>query len=1373
MDLNKFSRDELIEKLEKAEKEIRRLSRREEFWRAVFDSFPAMAHLKDRAGKYLLVNNKYVEFLGKNHDEIIGKSIDEIIDYENVAKILENDYKAFESNKSLEVEEDLKVDGKIRHFVSAKSKCEIPDVEGGAVAGVTIEITERKNYEKALEESERKFRLLAEANPYIVFFADSTGKTVYYNPAAMEYFGLSEKDMENLDWTELIHPQDKELAGENYQRAWKSKKVSFEEYRLRRYDGKYFLHRAAAVPELDEKGEIVGWFGTAVNIQDATTAAAEITKRERNLSALAESGKNMVYVYDRNGAITYAIGTDKYGVPREAAEGANISDFFSGEKLEKFRRQIDEVFQSGKVITYENRINWEGEELVFFEQIYPIKSGGEVTSVGKICADVTDLKRAEKALEESEKRYRTLVSRAPVAIFILADGKYLFANPFAAEMLGCDTPEEVLDIDPMDSFTPKTQRLISQRIRRLKEKASNDPLEFEIQKKNGEIIFTESISIPIEYQGKSAAMIIGRDITRQKLAAEQMKRHVKSIETINELAGVFLKTDSVDSILKTLCDRLQEMHPKSFIAVTYYDPNLKSIVLKKMSGFGALIDALIRTLGSDPRIGGYDINNWNEENRNKYLSGKLIKIPDLHTLLVDRYPETVCNYAEKIMGVKEIYALGITLNNQPKGGLLIFLKKGQTIVAPDAIETLARQTAITISRIENSNILTENEAKYRTLFEQSSRAIFLHNEHGKIIDVNRRACAQSGYSKEELLKMSVADIDPHVIARKDKEVFWPNLPVTFQTEHKKKSGEIIPVEINLSDIKISGNIRIMALAKDITERIKAEKQRRANINRLKALAEFSKMNDSPKTDIYRYAIEKTVELTESDSGFIASVESESLIRIEAWYFARHYATQTADKVPGGELDISGIPPLKQIIKTKESAIVNAANKMSRFEEFFPEKHVKINKLLCVPVVESDKTRAVILAANKKEDYDSTDANQLTLLASGMTNILKRRDYERELLAAKEKAEKSDKLKSAFLANMSHEIRTPLNPIFGFSQMLREDDVSAEERKEYAGIIFNRCEQLLAIINDVIDLSKIEAGHVDVNPEETSLNMILRRVLKSHEPLAESQGVDIKCSCELDENDCLAVLDPIRLEQILINLVNNAVKFTDSGEIEFGYKIDEDKIKFFVRDTGIGIKKEDSDIIFERFRQVEDYLTRKRKGSGLGLSITKALVELMDGEIRVQSELGKGTTFFFDLPYLQAASKPKKTIARSNKNYNIEGIRAAVVEDDFHSALAIIKALKKTGAEPEHFEKAEDFFDAIERGERFDVLFLDINLPGMNGFEAARKLKAERPEIPIIAQTAFAMETEKKAAFEAGCDDYVSKPLVFEELLEKTVKLLKL
>lgn len=1373
MDLNKYSQRELIQSLEKVERENERLRKRKNLLESAFDALPAFAHLKDRSGKYFLVNSRFEDFLGKDREDIIGKSIKEIIEDDNVAKIIENDGKAFESEIPVEFEEDLQVDGEIRHFVSAKSKCDIPEVDGGAVAGVTIEITERKNYEQALPESERKFRLLAEANPYIVFFADATGKTVYYNPAAMEYFGLTEKDMENLDWTKLVHPEDKDLSAEVWNKSQRTKKAAYVEYRLRRYDGKYFLHRAAAVPELDDEGNIVGWFGTAVNIHEAMTAAEEIAKREKNLAALAESGKNMVYVYDREGTITYAIGTEKYGVPRDAAVGANISDFFSDEKLEAFRGQIDEVFRTGKVITYENRMNWGGEDLVFFEQIYPIKSGGEVTSVGKICADITDLKKAEKALAESERRYRTLVSRAPVAIFIFAEGRYLFANPFAAEMLGCASVEEVLEIDPMDSFTPKTRKLLADRVSKLDDKKANDPIELEIQKKNGEIIFSESISIPIDFQGKSAAMIIGRDITRQKLAAEQMKTHVKSLEMINELTDVFLKTDSVDSILKTLCDRLQEMHPKAFIAVTYFDPKFNSIVLKKLSGFGTFIDMLVRILGSDPRMGDYDINNWNEENRNKYLSGKLIAIPDLHTLLVDRYPETVCNYAQKVMGVQKIYAAGITLNRQPKGGLMIFLKKGQTIANPDAIETLARQAAIMISRIESSNILSENEAKYRTLFEQSSRAIFLHNEHGKIIDVNRRACSQSGYSKDELLKMGVADIDPHVVPRKDREVFWPNLPVTFQTEHKKKSGEVFPVKVSLSEIKIGGQKRIMALAKDVTEQMILERQRLANESRLKALVELSKMTYSPEEEIYRYALDKAVELTESDSGFIASVETESLLKIEAWYFTRHYAAKPEVKEPGGVWDISGVEPLKRIIGSKESAIINDASRMSRFEEFFPLDHIKIDKFLCVPVVESGKTRALFLAANKKDDYDSTDANQLALLADGMMNILRRREYERELLAAKEKAEKSDKLKSAFLANMSHEIRTPLNPIFGFSQMLREDDVSSEDRKEYAGIIYNRCEQLLAIINDVIDLSKIEAGHVDVNPEETSLNMIIRRALKSHEPIVETQGLEIKSSCELDENDCLAVLDPIRLEQVLINLVNNAVKFTDEGEVEFGYKIDEDKIKFFVRDTGIGIKKEDLEIIFERFRQVEDYLTRKRKGSGLGLSITKALVELMGGEIRVESEPGKGTTFFFDLPYRPAKSKRTKRSNRSNLNYNLEGVRAAVVEDDYHSGLAIVKMLKKAGAEPEHFEKAEDFFESIESGLRFDVLFLDINLPGMNGFEAARKLKAERPEIPILAQTAFAMETERKAAFEAGCDDYLSKPIVFEDLIEKTAKLLKL
>ncbi len=295
----------------------------------------------------------------------------------------------------------------------------------------------------------------------------------------------------------------------------------------------------------------------------------------------------------------------------------------------------------------------------------------------------------------------------------------------------------------------------------------------------------------------------------------------------------------------------------------------------------------------------------------------------------------------------------------------------------------------------------------------------------------------------------------------------------------------------------------------------------------------------------------------------------------------------------------------------------------------------------------------------------------------------------DLVEAKEKAEESDKLKTAFLANMSHEIRTPMNAIIGLSSFLTEPGLSKEKTEDFVEIINSSSQQLLTIIDDIVDISKIEAGQVTIVSEFVNINKLLKEIYVMYRNPAESKKIGLSFSCEQPDDLIQTMTDRNRVKQVFCNLLNNAIKFTVEGEIEFGYMLKEKFVEFYVKDNGIGIALENRSLIFDRFRQVKTLDSRMYGGIGLGLSISKGLVEKMGGTIWVNSELGKGSTFYFTIPYIEdnnTAGIPYKSI-KSPTYTNWENKTILIVEDDMNNYTYIEKILLLTNIKILHAWKS--------------------------------------------------------------------------------------
>jgi len=430
--------------------------------------------------------------------------------------------------------------------------------------------------------------------------------------------------------------------------------------------------------------------------------------------------------------------------------------------------------------------------------------------------------------------------------------------------------------------------------------------------------------------------------------------------------------------------------------------------------------------------------------------------------------------------------------------------------------------------------------------------------------------------------------------------------------------------------------------------------------------------------------------------------------------------------------------------------------------------------LGVPLMSGEKGIGVLVVQSYTDEnaYDKSAVRLLILIAHELTIIIEREKMIRDLVAAKERAEESDRLKSAFLANMSHEIRTPMNGILGFAELLKEPKLSGEEQQMFIEIIQTSGERMLNIINDLISISKIESGQMDVYFSETNINEQLEFLYNFFKLEAKQKKLKMMVQYPKNSDHLKINTDKEKVYAILTNLIKNALKFTQTGTIEFGYQMEGSKIVFFIKDTGIGIPKNKQQTVFERFVQASPGMANVYEGAGLGLAISKAYVEMLGGEIWIESELGKGTCFYFTLP---VKPQPEKELVKKEvqmvaiKNSEVK-VTILIAEDDEISLMYLKQILKTCNLNLLVARTGEEAVNICRSHENIELVFMDINMPVIDGHIAAQIIKEFRPGLPIIAQTAFALNEEKEK-YKDTFDDYITKPINADELKLKMRKFL--
>jgi CheY-like chemotaxis protein/nitrogen-specific signal transduction histidine kinase len=388
------------------------------------------------------------------------------------------------------------------------------------------------------------------------------------------------------------------------------------------------------------------------------------------------------------------------------------------------------------------------------------------------------------------------------------------------------------------------------------------------------------------------------------------------------------------------------------------------------------------------------------------------------------------------------------------------------------------------------------------------------------------------------------------------------------------------------------------------------------------------------------------------------------------------------------------------------------------------------------------------------------------------NITKHKQIEEELIKSKEKAEESDKLKSAFLANMSHEIRTPINGILGFADLLKDPDLKSDKQQKYINLIEKSGKRLLSIINDIIDISKIESGLMKIDIREANINEKIEYIYTFFKPEVEARGLQLIFKNYLPAKEAFIRTDHEKVFAILINLVKNAIKYTSEGLIEFGYVLNKDSVpaelEFYVKDTGIGIPKDRQKAIFERFVQADISNKMARQGAGLGLSISKAYVEMLGGKIWVESIKGIGSIFYFTLPYKVKTEEivvVENEVASIKADNTIEKLKILIAEDDEASRILISILVEEFSKEIIEAVTGIEVVEICRNHPDIDLILMDIQMPDWDGYEATRKIRQFNKNIVIIAQTAYGLAGDREKSIEAGCNDYISKPIERDLLIQ--------
>ncbi|MBL7969748.1 MAG: PAS domain S-box protein [Prolixibacteraceae bacterium] len=1113
---------------------------KQELLRTIIENAPFEIWARDKNEIGIIENSKVIRHYGS----ILGKlptaknTSSEIIQNwrSNNRRVLEGE--------TLNEECQLEYDGEIRNYHQIIAP--ILSSEGiKGIVGFNIDITDKKKAEKALAESEEKFRAVIEKSTDGIMIVDAQAILVEMNCSIEAISGFNRNNFIGKPvWdflAQLALPHDKKtnsypLIKSFIQSIITTTPLSFfgkiTEQKIRNKDGLIRIVETISYPvDVQESHYIV----TIVrDITERKLFDEALKNSESKYYGIFNSNKDgiSIFVVNPNQAYSRFIEANKaayeiLGYTKDEYLALGFSDLRFDKEEKTIFKKLDEL-KGGEHINFETKIrnkngNWVDIDLSILQIHYNYQMAYMI-----IVRDITERKKMDAKLIESEKLYRNLVERLPDGVYKSThEGHFIEANPALVKMLGYNSREELMKINIVSDlyFKPSDREVL------LNKKKKDQMSIFRLKKKDGSEIWVEdhgwySVDEKGQIQIHEGIM---RDVTERRKAEK-----VITDERI---------------LLKTLINNIPDL-------IYVKDTQARKIISNKA-------DLEIMGYTSEEEvIGKSDFDFYDREFAEKTFSEDMNVIQTGIPIFNRIELITSAKGEEKYISTSKVPLIN------DSGEIIGLVGVGHDI-------TKTRQTEQKIIQLSKG-------------IEQSPASIIITDVHGNIEYINPKLTEITGYTLEEIKGKNPRIFQSGYTTPDEYESLWKTISegneYRGEIQNRKRNGELFWESVVISPIRDDSGaiVNFIGIKEDITER-------------KKAALEIQKLS-------------------------VAIEQNPSSVIIADTHGVIEYVNKKFIRTTGySEKELIG--KVVRILKpghTSDETYIEIWNKLFAGQEWRGEHKNRTKK-------REEYWEAVLISPIKNRD------GKITNFIIQSEDISDRKKMEKDLIAAKEKAEESDRLKSAFLANMSHEIRTPLNSILGFSDLLTEANLDSSSRKEFASLITSSGNNLLAIINDVLDISKIEAGQIVLNERDLNAQNLITGIQREYSYKSKAKGVDFIISSDTPANPIIFTSDEMRIKQVLINFVGNAIKFTEKGYIEIGVVLIDDTIRFHVKDTGIGIPKEYHEKVFDRFRQVEASPTRKYGGNGLGLAITRNLAELLGGRIWLESEPNHGSTFFFALP----------------------------------------------------------------------------------------------------------------------------------------------
>jgi len=1084
---------------------------------------------------------------------------------------------------------------------------------------------------------------------------------------------------------------------------------------------------------------LLSWIILIRYIRNRNRTLKQLKDREENLNITLRSIGDAVITADINGHIRrinpVAHKITKWKEAEAIGKPVNeVLKIFSPDTEEEIENPKET--QLDKTPTEQQHASYfllakDGEQYTISKSTSPIyDSAGTIYGTVIVFRDITQKHKEEQLIKENERKYRNFFHTSRDCVFITTtDGRWQEINDAGVQLFGYQNREELMKINVKNMYYNETER--HQHVQAIINQGYTKAYPVKLKHKSGQPINTLISSVPLKDNNGKVIGFQGtiKDITHLKQTEEALrieKNKLQQITATSPVGIMVLDTDRRYTFVNSFAEHILELSKKELVNKYFHQINW---VIKDFEGNPIPDDQLPFKVVMKTKQPIY-----NKEHT--------IMLPSSaqKNLLLNAAP--LRDAAGTIEGI--IISFQDITERHEKQSHINYLNSileairsiNQTIIRGYTKSTLIKTACKTLTEIRGFTnawlVLLDEKNKHAILAEESNMGEQFHSLKEQMKQGVFPNCIKNALSGDKIQFQHEKECIECFI----KKNYSPNIKIILRLEHAGRIFGVLNVSLPLEITRDQKEIDLLEeLADDLAFALHNLELRKKHSNAEKALIE------SEKT--FRNLVENA---------------------FDAIYFMRdrhyEYVNHRFCEITGySEKELTAPEFDFDALLTEESkeTVEERYAARARGEEIPSQYEIQLEA--------KDGTLKYVELSTVSMD----NKNEVTVMGI-MRDTTQRRIAEQELIEAKRKAEESDRLKSSFLANMSHEIRTPMNGIMGFAQILASKKMDFEKQKEFLNIIENRSTHLLKIIDDIIDISKIEADKLLIEKNYFNINDLLQELHKSYQlELSTKDKAHINLTIENSFHDKNAELysDRIRVEQILSNLLNNAVKFTNKGEITFGCKsFSSQEILFFVKDTGGGISKDKKRIIFERFRQADDSITRTYGGTGLGLSISKKLTELLGGKIWLKSEENTGTTFYFTLPI--AADKSLKldykTDQPETETLDFTGKTILVVEDDITSQQYIKEIIAPTNATIVTAETGKKALTLFNQTENISLVLIDIRLPDISGLEVTKEIKNIRSNIPVIAQTAYALKSDKRKSLEAGCNDYISKPIKKDELL---------